>query len=76
MYERDLIIVLRHQRCSLKPITHIVPIEVKAGTNSHLRALHSFVNLNKQPVTAVRVWRVITLFRMHTLQHRITGHIP
>ena len=36
--------------------THIVPIEVKAGTNSHLRALHSFVNLSKQPVTAIRVW--------------------
>lgn len=36
--------------------THIVPIEVKAGTNSHLRALHSFVNLSKQPITAVRVW--------------------
>lgn len=36
--------------------TVTVPIEVKAGTNSHLRAPHSFVNLNKQPVTAVRVW--------------------
>jgi len=36
--------------------SQIIPIEVKAGTNSHLRALHSFVNISKQPVTAVRVW--------------------
>lgn len=35
---------------------HIVPVEVKSGTNSHLRSLHSFVNLSKQPVKAVRVW--------------------
>ena len=36
--------------------THIVPIEVKAGTNSHLRSLHAFVNNCEQQVTAVRVW--------------------
>ena len=36
--------------------SHIVPIEVKSGTNSHLRSLHSFVNLSQQPVVAVRVW--------------------
>lgn len=36
--------------------TQIIPIEVKSGTNSHLRSLHSFVNISKQPVTAVRVW--------------------
>lgn len=36
--------------------THIVPIEVKAGTNSHLRSLHAFVNHCEQQVTAVRVW--------------------
>jgi len=34
----------------------LIPIEVKAGTNSHLRSLHSFVNLSEQHVTAVRVW--------------------
>lgn len=36
--------------------TQIVPIEVKAGTNSHLRSLHSFVNCSTHNVTAVRVW--------------------
>lgn len=36
--------------------TSLVPIEVKAGTNSHLRSLHSFVNLSDARVTAVRVW--------------------
>lgn len=35
---------------------NIVPIEVKAGTNSHLRSLHSFVNLSDGHITAVRVW--------------------
>lgn len=34
----------------------IVPIEVKAGTNSHLRSLHTFVNLSEHDVVAVRVW--------------------
>lgn len=34
----------------------LIPIEVKAGTNSHLRSLHSFVNTATHPVTAVRVW--------------------
>ena len=34
----------------------LYPIEVKAGTNSHLRSLHSFVNTSEQPVIAVRVW--------------------
>ena len=33
-----------------------IPIEVKAGNNSHLRSLHSFVNISKQHVTAVRIW--------------------
>lgn len=36
--------------------TMIIPIEVKAGTNSHLRSLHSFVNNSSHPVTAVRLW--------------------
>lgn len=36
--------------------THIIPIEVKAGTNSHLRSLHSFVNSSSGTVTAVRFW--------------------
>ena len=34
----------------------IIPIEVKAGTNSHLKSLHSFVNKSKNFVTAVRFW--------------------
>ncbi|MBR6329853.1 MAG: ATP-binding protein [Lachnospiraceae bacterium] len=34
----------------------IVPVEVKAGTNSHLKSLHSFVNLSSKFVTAVRCW--------------------
>lgn len=34
----------------------LVPIEVKAGTNSHLRSLHSFVSQTDGFVTAVRVW--------------------
>lgn len=34
----------------------IIPIEVKSGTNSHLRSLHSFVNNANHPVTAVRFW--------------------
>lgn len=34
----------------------IIPIEVKAGTNSHLKSLHNFVNQSKHFVTAVRFW--------------------
>ena len=34
----------------------IIPIEVKAGTNSHLKSLHSFVNNSEHYVTAVRFW--------------------
>lgn len=34
----------------------IIPIEVKAGTNSHLRSLHAFVNNCDSDVTAIRVW--------------------
>jgi len=34
----------------------IIPIEVKAGTNSHLRSLHSFVNNASHYVTAIRFW--------------------
>ena len=33
-----------------------IPIEVKAGTNSHLRSLHSYVNSASHHVTAVRFW--------------------
>lgn len=31
-------------------------IEVKAGTNSHLRSLHSFDNNTNHHVTAIRFW--------------------
>ena len=34
----------------------LIPIEVKAGTNSHLKSLHSYVNLSERFVTAVRFW--------------------
>ena len=36
--------------------SHLIPIEVKLGTNSHLRSIHSFVNTAEKRVTAVRVW--------------------
>ena len=36
--------------------TDIIPIEVKAGTNSHLRSLHTFVNNCERRVVAVRIW--------------------
>lgn len=36
--------------------TDIIPIEVKAGTNSHLRSLHTFVNNSDRDVTAIRIW--------------------
>ena len=36
--------------------SQIIPIEVKSGTNSHLRSLHSYVNISNQAVTAVRIW--------------------
>ena len=36
--------------------TDIIPIEVKAGTNSHLRSLHTFVNISDGHVVAVRIW--------------------
>lgn len=35
--------------------SQLIPIEVKAGTNSHLRSIHSFVNTAEKKVTAVRV---------------------
>ena len=33
-----------------------IPIEVKTGLHSHLRSLHSFVNMADRHVTAVRFW--------------------
>ena len=36
--------------------TNIIPIEVKAGTNSHLRSLHAFVNGCDRNVVAIRIW--------------------
>ena len=35
--------------------SRIIPIEVKAGRNSHLRSIHSFIDLSPTDV-AVRVW--------------------
>lgn len=34
----------------------LLPIEVKSGTNAHLRSLHSFMSLPDAPELAVRVW--------------------
>jgi len=34
---------------------HIIPIEVKSGTNAHLRSIQSFMDLSKGN-TAVRIW--------------------
>lgn len=36
--------------------TDIIPIEVKAGTNSRLRSLHVFVNNSERHVLAIRIW--------------------
>ena len=36
--------------------SQLIPVEVKSGTNSHLRSIHSFVNTAEKRVTAVRVW--------------------
>lgn len=33
----------------------LIPIEVKAGTNAHLRSLHSFIDHSKSDI-AVRIW--------------------
>ncbi|MDY9917532.1 MAG: DUF4143 domain-containing protein [Proteiniphilum sp.] len=35
--------------------THIIPIEVKSGTNAHLRSIQSFMDLSAGN-TAVRIW--------------------
>ena len=35
---------------------NIVPIEVKAGTNAHLRSLHTFVNCCDRNTVAIRIW--------------------
>lgn len=34
----------------------VIPIEVKAGGNSHLRSLHSFMSMPDAPEVALRVW--------------------
>lgn len=36
--------------------TDIIPIEVKSGTNAHLRSLHSFMSQTDAANIAVRVW--------------------
>lgn len=36
--------------------TDIIPIEVKSGTNAHLRSLHSFMSTEDAAQTAIRVW--------------------
>ena len=34
---------------------HVIPVEVKAGHNAHLRSLHQFIDSSKETI-AVRVW--------------------
>lgn len=34
----------------------LIPIEVKTGTNSHLRSLHSYMSYEESPDIAVRIW--------------------
>ncbi len=36
--------------------TKIIPIEVKSGTNAHLRSLHSFMSNDNASDIAIRVW--------------------
>lgn len=34
----------------------LLPIEVKSGTNAHLRSLHSFMTMADAPNVAIRIW--------------------
>lgn len=34
----------------------ILPVEVKSGTNAHLRSLHSFMSQPDAPDVAIRIW--------------------
>lgn len=34
----------------------LIPIEVKSGTNAHLRSIHSFMSLPDAPQYAIRIW--------------------
>ena len=34
----------------------LIPIEVKAGINSHLRSLHSFMSIPQASDVAIRIW--------------------
>lgn len=36
--------------------SQILPIEVKSGTNAHLRSLHSFMSQPDAPSIAIRIW--------------------
>lgn len=36
--------------------TNILPIEVKSGTNAHLRSLHAFMSQPDAPTVAIRIW--------------------
>lgn len=36
--------------------TEIIPIEVKSGTNAHLRSIHSFMSQPDAPNKAIRIW--------------------
>ncbi len=36
--------------------SEIIPIEVKSGTNAHLRSIHSFMSQTDAPNIAIRIW--------------------
>lgn len=66
--------------------TQIIPIEVKCGSNAHLRSLHSFIDLSGGDL-AVRVWNgpysideVKTVagrsFRLLNLPYYYLGSLP
>lgn len=48
--------VLEGLSCFFSVWQCIITIEVKAGTNSHLRSLHSFINNSSCTNIAIRVW--------------------
>ena len=56
--------------------THIVPIEVKAGSSGHLKSLHVFMALKKQPL-AIRInadLPSIVEINMNTLVHATANY--
>lgn len=65
----------------------LIPIEVKAGHNSHLRSLHSYIDVSSSDI-AVRVWSqpyqiddLVTIqgrkqFRLISIPFYMVGMLP